>query len=279
MDFHNIFIVIVLYKTDLSKSKTIESLSQCLGTDVGLMVYDNSPHRQYAGDSFKFKNFNVRYYHDADNKGLTPAYNLALHLATKYGNHWLLLLDQDTYFSREYCDAVESINSIQFEADVVAIVPNVISIHDGKPISPSKMYCGGLSRPLKRSSGIISSRISGINSGSILNVAYLNSVGGFSRDYSLDMVDHWYFRQIYRSLKKVYVLDALVMQDLSVLRDFEINLSVERYRQLLKAESRFVSDEGFLGWLVFRIRLVVRVFKQGTFKSLDYIKLTLSSLF
>ena len=78
MNLKDIFFVIVLYKSSLEDSKTINSLESIIGDGFNLYVYDNSPERQYENDNFEFKNFKIKYYHDGTNPGLSTAYNCAL---------------------------------------------------------------------------------------------------------------------------------------------------------------------------------------------------------
>ena len=52
MNLKDIFFVIVLYKSSLEDSKTINSLESIIGDGFNLYVYDNSPERQYENDNF-----------------------------------------------------------------------------------------------------------------------------------------------------------------------------------------------------------------------------------
>ena len=81
MNFQKIFVVIVLYKTRLEDSITIQTLNDAIEDRISLMVFDNSPLRQYNEDSFAFNKFDIVYYHDGSNPGLSYAYNLALEKA------------------------------------------------------------------------------------------------------------------------------------------------------------------------------------------------------
>ena len=60
------------------------------------------------------------------------------------------------------------------------------------------------------------------------------SIGFFNLEYPLDMLDHWYFREIKRNDKEIYLLNSNIKQELSIYGNFEENLSVSRYYQLLK---------------------------------------------
>jgi hypothetical protein len=41
-------------------------------------------------------------------------------------------------------------------------------------------------------------------------------MNGFNMNFSLDFLDHWYFREIFKSNKFIYVLNSTIYQSLSV---------------------------------------------------------------
>jgi GT2 family glycosyltransferase len=278
MKIEDIYIVIVLYKNSLDESNSIKTLSNCFDENINLFVYDNSPTRQYEEGNFTHGKFAIQYFHDADNKGLSTAYNYALTNANNKNKKWLLLLDQDTYFSRNYIEEIKKNEISELDNELVAIVPNVNSLIDGKKIAPVEMLTGGICRSIETDSGIVKNKISGINSGTLLKIDYLNSIKGFSLDYTLDMLDHWYFRKIFEDRKKIFILNASIKQDLSVLGNFEENVSFNRYKQMLEAECFFMKKERFTSLFVFKLRLFFRVLKQFKFKNKNYYKLTLKLL-
>lgn len=279
MNLKDLFFVVVLYKTSLEDSKTINSLGNIIKENSNLFVFDNSPVRQYENENFQFKSFTVCYYHDATNPGLSTAYNSALDECSKSNKKWLLLLDQDTTFTKEYLEEIERLDYDKIPDKVVAIIPRVISLSDRRSIAPVKMFLGGICRPVDAEGGVVNIPISGINSGTILSVSYMNTIGGFSTDYTLDMLDHWYFRKIVQDNKKCYLLKSSVYQDLSVFGNFEDNISIQRYKQMLYAESFFIKEEGLLSMFIFKIRLFFRALKQFKFKNCDYYKFTLKIIF
>lgn len=277
MKLDEIFIIIVLYKNNLENSRTISTLRTFLNKKVNLFVYDNSPEKQYQEEKFTYNNFDIQYFHDPTNSGLSKAYNHALALAYDKNYTWLLLLDQDTYFTKEYVEAIELLQIDDFK-NTAAIIPRVNSLNDGQQISPGKILLGGICRPLKLKGGIVNSKISGINSGTILSVEYLKLINGFNTNYTLDMLDHWYFKKIFSDGKDVFLLNAEIKQDLSVLEDFEKSVSVERYEQMLNAECLFAEEESFLSLFVFKVRLILRILKQRKFKNKKYCQLTLKKI-
>lgn len=272
-----LFIVLVLYRTSLEESKTIASLNEVLNNSINLLVYDNSPIKQYENQNFEYGKFKVQYQHDELNLGLSTAYNFALECASTTNKTWLLLLDQDTTFTKEYVLDLSILNFEKISNDVVAVIPKVISSGKEHMISPCEILIGGVCKPIS-ATGLIDKPISGINSGSVLNVSYFKSIGGFDLQYSLDMLDHWYFRKIYRDKKKVQLMNSTIYQDLSVFGNFEANISYERYIQMLTAEKRFISEDKFFSKFVFKVRLFFRLIKQIRYKDNRYYKFTIKQL-
>lgn len=279
MKTEDLFFIIVLYKNNLENSRTIKTLEISLNKNINLFVYDNSPERQYQEEEFVYSKFNIRYFHDPLNSGLSKAYNHALELAVNNKSSWLLLLDQDTYFTKEYIDSIETLEIDKLGDKIVAIIPRVDSLTNNQKISPAKILLGGICRPFECQKGIVKSKISGINSGTILKVDYLKSINGFNTNYTLDMLDHWYFKKIFNDKEDVFLLDAVINQDLSVLENFEDAVSIQRYKQMLNAEYLFMKEESFISLVVFRLRLISRVLKQRKFINKEYYKFTLKTLF
>lgn len=281
MNFQDIFIVIVLYKSNLETSITIKTISESLGVNstMNIFVYDNSPNRQYLNENFKYQNFNVQYVHDSQNLGLSKAYNSALELAKKNKKSWLLLLDQDTYFTKKYLDKISVLDEKSLNIDTVAIIPKVNNLKNNQVISPGKMFLGGICRPLIIEEGIINSKITGINSGTLLRIKYLNEINGFNENYTLDMLDHWYFKKIFDDKRNIFLLDTTIKQNLSVIENFEENVSFARYKQMLEAENLYMKAENLSSYFVFKLRLILRVFKQLKFKNEEYYKFTLKNVF
>ncbi len=279
-NFNDVLFVIVLYKNNLENSITIESIITNYKHTIDLLVFDNSPQRQYNENVFSYKNLNVFYFSDETNPGLARAYNYSLLEASKLSKKWILLLDQDTLFTEDYIKELYSFDKDQIGQDVVAIIPKVNSIDNpNKIISPAKMYIGGVFKPINLRSGVSFKPISAINSGCLINVDFLKSINGFKNNFQLDMLDHWYFREIYKTNKQVYLLNSTIYQSLSVSGNFEDNISIERYRKMLNAEKMFVSLNGRMHVFVFKLRLLARLFKQIKYQDKSYFISTFQYLF
>ncbi|WP_312357409.1 glycosyltransferase [Empedobacter sp.] len=272
---HGLFVVLVLYNTNLKDSETYKSIVQNNKViKLKGIIYDNSQTQQNIEGFQNLGEF--EYVHNENNPGLAFAYNYALKLALEKRCKWLLLLDQDTFFTEEYFDNLNSDSN----SDVVAYTPIVKSFNNKQSfISPSVLYLGGF-RPIRNKIlGIQKSHISGINSGTIINCNFMESIGGFNLGYPLDILDHWYYREVYRKGKFVEVLNSEIYQNLSVEKNFEKNVSLNRYSKLLKAEYLFFKTGNFIQYFFYKSRLILRSIKQSSFNDRNYYKLTLKTFF
>lgn len=277
-EMDNIFIVIVLYNIRLEDSKTLASLNDHLENELNVFIYDNSSIPVSSSDSFKFDKLNISYFSDQANSGISTAYNMALAIANDQKKSWLLLLDQDTEISESYLKEIKKIDFSNFSKDIVAIIPNIVSFGNVF-ISPAKMYTGGICIPVKLKSGKINKRITSINSGTLISTDFINTIGGFSSKFPLDMLDHWYFKKIYDNNKSVFLLNSSIKQELSVSKNFEENVSFERYKKMLYSENMFLKNQSILALIMFKIRLFTRILKQIRYKNSSYYKLTFKYLF
>ena len=146
--------------------------------------------------------------------------------------------------------------------DVVAIVPLLFcrNRHVSPMLNRSEQNVWWFQKPVKES-GCYEGYITAFNSGTLLNAEFMSFIGGFSEKYPLDRLDYWYFHQIYKHRKKVYVLDATLEHDLSVL-DYEKNMTVERYLMILKSELTFAKETGWQSVLLYKLLVICRFFKQ-----------------
>jgi len=272
----NILAVIVLYNTKLEDSTTFNTLrtsieTSSLNSQIEIVVYDNSSVSQAVETTL-----NILYVHDAENGGVSKAYNKALGLALQRGCDWLLLLDQDSELPLNFID--NCFSDLQLQDDnpaIVAIVPTVVC--GSEWISPCKVGWGGKLYPIRdHSARLPLYEITAINSGALVKVAFLDSIGGFNNEYWLDMLDHWLFRTIYCTKMNVAIGNNKVCHDLSIQN--YATISFARYKNIITAESRFnLTDRTFVYKTMFRFRLLMRVFKMiFIHKRADLSTLTLS---
>lgn len=275
--YDKIFVIIVYYNTNFNKSETFNSILSNCDKRLKGMVYDNSRISQNIDNLSKIGDF--AYFHNPLNPGLAIAYNEAVNQAAALGYNWILLLDQDTYLTKEYFKALEN-TMFDLDESIVAFTPVVKSFKDRKAIiSPSRIRIGGFEPLNYFSYGKQVKKISAINSGTVIKGTFIESIGGFNVNYSLDMLDHWYFREIYRREKFIFLLNCEIYQNLSVNGDFEKNIPFSRYQKSLLAEKAFFNTDNFKQLCFHKLRLIYRLIKQSKFTDKSYFNYTLKNIF
>jgi GT2 family glycosyltransferase len=277
MDLESVLGVLVLYKRSLRESETFMSLSKALvGTSrrLDLLVYDNSPESHFDKNVELGYSGNITYIHDNTNPGICKAYNTGFEKALAINKKWLLLLDQDTDFTSDYIESL--LNAVKKNKNYVSIVPVVYS--NGKIVSPTRYDFLGRMKPIKQNeTNIVYRNITAINSGACVKIDFLNQINGFTEEFPLDMLDHWFFRKVNLLRKMVYVLDTDLIHDLSVM-SFQKQMSTNRYYSILQAERKFYR-ESFIEVALYKTRLLLRILKQMFYKDKKFVSMSLSFLF
>lgn len=271
---NSIEIIIVLYQCTLDKSITYLSLQNQLkniNLDYDVVLFNND--KSQIIDDPKFIVVNSQ-----ENVKLTGAYNFALDRAIKNGKNWILLLDQDTIIPDNYFEELQKLLMSDYSTDLVAIMPILES--DGRIMSPKKISSNMRFESDLNATGYTRKRINAVNSMSLLSVSFIESINGFSKDYSFDLLDQWYYNQIYKHHKLVYILPVTTKHDSSFV-NLEKNVSVTRYKEFLQVENRFICNElGWVKYIFYKIKLVFRSLKQFLkFKNKKYAFVTLLSFF
>ena len=267
-------IVIVLYQCSLDESITFRTLNKQLGKttiDYELVLYNNDINQ-------KIEEAGCLIVNSEENKKLEGAYNFALERAFETGKSWILLLDQDTEIPDNYFKELEKLFSDNYSPDLVAVVPKLIS--EGKIISPVQVTHLMRFEHEININGYTNKRINALNSLSLLNVEFIKSIGGFSKDFPFDLHDHWCYNKIYKNKKKVYILD-IATEHSSSFNNFEENVSVSRYKEFLSTEDRFIRSEiGLPVYFFYKIKLLLRSIKQLiNYKNKEFSLVTLAAVF
>ncbi len=271
----SIEIIIVLYRCTLAESNTFKSLSpilERLNIDYELIIYNNDPSINIVSSN------NYIVVNATSNGMLAQAYNFAFQRAKKCNKKWLLLFDQDTIVSQDYFSVLTKQLSSITNNDIVSLVPFLKQ--NNKTLSPEITNRNiWIQKPVEEYGIYQHCRISAFNSLSLINIDFLEYIGGFNDKYPLDMLDHWLYSQIYKHKKQVLVLPVVISHDLSLL-DYKKNISKVRHSIFLDAEKQFVKEELTLThYLSYKIRLLIRFLKQMiTVRDIEYSKITLKKL-
>lgn len=235
----DLYIIIVLYNLNYQKSP---SLMAVLDRGINIIVCDNSTD-DYGNQVLREKN-KVIYLDMQGNKGLSQAYNRAVERVP--ANKLVMLLDDDTVMDEQVVTAlVKQAN----EGDV--FVPVVYD--DYGILSPSKKGLGGYRRFKSKSE--IGGRISGINSGLVINSnVFLNYK--YDENLFLDYIDHSFFDRMYQQGKRIVVLESIELHQSFSQKTDSYEAAVRRLR-ILKKDLRYYYRNSLLvyHWVIFKKRV------------------------
>ncbi|MFT4114375.1 glycosyltransferase [Silvibacterium sp.] len=259
------YIVIVLYKTEPLNSITYRSLLRSLAEpmecvpDYKILLYDNTPTTQRAED---FPHF-VEYRASNVNTGLSDAYNLAVAQAQLQGFEWLLTLDQDTDLPVDFIQNLTKVaKNFSTRPEIAAVVPHVST--GARDVSPNWFAGGVFPRWFPKGyQGAPDQAVYAFNSGTLIRVSVVMSIGGYSPLFWLDYCDGYIYRQIEKSGLKVYIAGHIHLQHDFSLLDASNKMSLFRYQNALEAGSAFYDLE--MSWLAGAdqtLRLLLRYIKQ-----------------
>jgi GT2 family glycosyltransferase len=261
----DIVAVAVLYKQSILESASIASLLRILDEHpdwrqmFSLVLYDNSPEPQPLPADLSVTPV---YIHNGSNGGLAPAYQHALDRAAAAGAPWLLLLDQDTTLTEAFvAECLQLSAELQPSPEIGGVVPKLVA--NGIIRSPESDFLYRLRRQFRgerhpvepAAFGVQPRLLNAYNSGALLRVHALETIGGFPKDYWLDFLDHAVFQEMQQHGFRLFVMQTSLEQSLSHL-DLD-KVPHWRHRSVLTAQTRFVLRYGGPGdrfW--FRIYLL-----------------------
>jgi len=270
----NILIVVVRYKTPLEQSITLRSLAEAFSCHPELMeafgavLWDNSPERLVDPQL----SFPIDYVFSEKNLGVSGAYNHASGYAEANGYDWLLLLDQDTAVTADYFQRMlRHVRQSEADQRIATVVPFVRS--HGVLVSPRKFGRWIRNHQIPRStSGIYMEDAYAVNSGTVMRVSALRSVGGYSEEFWLDLSDAYIFQALYRHGKRMFIAGDVELAHSVASMDFDQHMSPERYCSFLAAENSYVSiyRSGMVnlvqtGWLLARAARQYRRYQNKEF--------------
>ncbi len=235
-----ILVVMVRYRTPLSESPALQGLCDALSSQPDIaesytvMIWDNSPEAVVTPKlSIPFL-----YQHSMANLGVSGAYNAAMEYAVEHGYPWKLLLDQDTKITYAFLSTMlrHSLDLLPMR-EIAAIAPAVR--FNQILISPSRCLFHTNRSYSAGESGIAPGEAAAINSGCVMRVASLRTIGGFSPDFWLDYSDLYVFHQFFMKGMKVWIAgDAELKHDMAMM-DYGRLMTPWRCRNLCAAETAF----------------------------------------
>lgn len=271
------FAVVVLYRMQPERSKTLGALQRAFAADstltkqIEVLVWDNSP---TAIDESALP-FPCTYRHASANAGVSGAYNAAAEMAAERDCSWLLLLDQDTSVTKEYLSGILAhAAQVAREEQVAAVVPFLYA--ENFCLSP-RLWHFGRHAPLPRSAGGRTERreMFAANSGTLMRVRALQAIGGYSSRFWLDYSDIDVFYRLHVNNFSVRIAGDLVLQHEVALLDYDTRMTPARYTTYLAAEGDFLDlYRGPAERLLHLLRLAVRVMRQRRLADRTFCRMT-----
>lgn len=258
--FRDISVVIVLYNTTLEESLTFKSLTNDLqevsDCKMNLIVYDNSRKSQKINAN-DFPEWQISYFHDVNNSGVSKAYNLAANLALEKKYKWILLADQDTLFPiNSLTKYIESVNKFQ---SIKLFVPTLLS--GNVPYSPCRYYFSRGFIWKNPHPGIHSLKHKNVlNSGMLINLDAFHSVGGYNEKIKLYFSDFDFVLRFEKKFNKFCLINLICHHELSDVVKVEIESAIRRFQHyceggFLSASSKTLFIQLFITTLLRSIKL------------------------
>lgn len=226
-----LLIVIVLYEVLIEKSIAFQSLYRNKFIkdsifDWKILLYDNSKRKS----DYKFTECDriVDYIFDANNSGVSKAYNIAAKYAEVNGYDWLMIADQDTYFPENILNSYYE--AFKYNPGIKLFLPKVRIAPNGKYMSPvkNKHFFTKLSDSVP--SGFINLSDYGIiNSGILVNVHSFWNVGGYNERVWLDFSDFQFIERFSQKYDTAYIINEECIQAYSDITP-DINKKNNRFK-------------------------------------------------
>jgi hypothetical protein len=247
--------VVVLYEMSMSQSLTVRSLSQFRARfqqrGIHLLVVDNTPGVKAEASTVDGE---TEYISFGENMGLANAYQTAFRIAKAKNFRFLVLFDQDSEVNGDFIGALDEVAN-DYGSSIALWCPEVIC--GEAPISPYTLNSFGWPNHPRSESGWLY----GINSFSVVNVGFVEAIGGFEQFYWLDCLDTWLYEQAHKSHWSVRRLRASVKHDLSLLSG---RITPTRMRNIAFYESSLAMEFGAGGRMLGSVlRLILRGIKHA----------------
>lgn len=244
-----LMVVLVLYKMEIHESPAVISLTTALKSlqqRTSIFIYDNSPNA-HAHTHTPGEQWHVTYHHNAANPGVGKAYNEGFRLAGAQNKKWLLLVDQDSVFEKDFFSKCKT--AIGNDANEEIFVPRMV---DSRGIvSPFYFRLGRGFRLNAINEGQY--RLSGkrfINSGILITCRLFEVSGGYDEQFSLDFSDLVFLERLETREQTFRVLDSTCEHALSASAPGPVTATLDRFKSYCRAADQFRRQTGN-PWVVF----------------------------
>ena len=237
MNDFKIYALIVIYNKHCYDSATLKKL-KLFSNILQIIIFDNSTSE--FGNKDYCREHGYIYFGFHQNFGLSRAYNYVVDSVIDHplaDNGCLMLLDDDTDITEEYIS--KAIKRIRNKQNFDILLPIVqTGTTEQIIISPAnlKFNCGGKS--VSSIQDIKMDKITAINSGMIVNLSVYKKIR-YNEDLFLDCVDHEFMRNARECGLKIEILDSIIYQNYSRLRQNNKDSAIFRYSIQIKDFRRY----------------------------------------
>ena len=281
--------VVVLYRTaldvSLDASGTLTGLAQAFAEDASLakqldvLVWDNSPEPLPEHLKERWLPFAFSYQHAVQNEGVSGAYNAAAVVAEQRGCAWLLLLDDDTSVTAEFLRGMLG-HAAQVTEDerIAAVAP---FLYAGTFCMSPRLWRFARHVPLPRPAHSYTETrsIFAANSGTLIRVRALETIGGYNSRFWLDFSDIEVFHRLHGHGFSVRVAGDLRLEHEMAMLDYDRRMTPARFATFLAAESDFMDlYRGPLERGMHLLRLAARVMHQRSYADPAFARLSWQAL-
>jgi GT2 family glycosyltransferase len=251
---NEILLIVVVYNKKISDLFFIQENILIYNEFIDVLVYDNSIDSQQIPE---LEGININYIHNKDNVGVSKAYNIGIEKSKALNKKYILLLDQDTSFQLSDLSDYHNLMDKYGEGFIYAPIvykenkiysPNFVNNFVGKVQNINSFFYSEIYSIDEKSL---------INSGLMIPLKVIDSIGGFNDDIKLDFSDFYFIEKYKKFNNKIILLNLMI----------EHSLSGDEGNNYLKEIHRFMyycngakSLNKFLLWPAFRrmIRLIIK---------------------
>jgi len=202
-----IFPIIVIYCVDFHTTAAYQKLLSFY-PECEFLLYDNSP----TPINKKYESKWVHYVHNANNGGVSIAYNTGSKYALKANKSYLLLLDQDTSFNHIYLQILEQ--AISEYPDIHLFVP-IIQYQSKRIFSPVQFSIFKVDGASISPGVYPLEKYLPVNSGVCIKNEYFIINGGYNEELKLDFADFDFFSRLRKYCSHFLLLDFTAIQSFS----------------------------------------------------------------
>lgn len=201
-----VYALIVIYNKNIEESLTYK----CLRTfydNINFVIFDNGDEQYIANNKDYCDKHGIKYFTLLKNVGLPRAYNHVISNLNLSGDDHLMILDDDTNLTHEYCDEIKKlVNNKNYDICLPKIKAGNMFI------SPAKVQFNCRIKAVKDFSLLNSDNISAINSGMVVRASVYNKIK-YNDKLFLDYVDHDFMRKARKIKCAIKIMDSIIEQN------------------------------------------------------------------